>query len=321
MLNKKSVHHVTNVLSKFNVKVYTIQSSDIDNVDADVVIVIGRDSDVLKILHKLKLPNPILGVDELNSPGFLTEVGIDDFTKVVSNLINKEYKIESYLRLKVLVDGVETPHAMNEVALFPKRSAVMLEYKLLIGGEEVWRDCSDGVIVSTPIGSTAYAMSAGGPMLHPHIKSYVIVPVNSLDLTRRSLVVPSSIETEISEISSRSNCEVIIDGIYRKVVEKCIKVIEGNPAFFIKFKTPTSFRERITKKIHLTQDLMSIPPSAKLVMKVLEYEGPLTQKDIINKTALPGRTVRHALQILISKGMVKRKISLRDLRQAIYYIP
>ncbi|MGH9934326.1 MAG: MarR family transcriptional regulator, partial [Nitrososphaerales archaeon] len=70
--------------------------------------------------------------------------------------------------------------------------------------------------------------------------------------------------------------------------------------------------------VRLAEDLLGMPPSAKLVLKTLEYEGPLSQKDLASRTMLPERTVRLALSHLLGKGYVKKKVSLRDARQRIY---
>jgi len=76
----------------------------------------------------------------------------------------------------------------------------------------------------------------------------------------------------------------------------------------------------LTKKVHLAEDLLNMPPSSKLLLKILEYEGAMTQKELSTKTMLPDRTVRLALSHLLGKGYVKKKVSIRDARQKIYEI-
>ena len=76
----------------------------------------------------------------------------------------------------------------------------------------------------------------------------------------------------------------------------------------------------LAKKVKLAEELFSMPPSSKLLLKILEYEGAMTQKELATKTLLPDRTVRLALSHLLEKGYVKRKISMRDARQKIYEI-
>ena len=76
----------------------------------------------------------------------------------------------------------------------------------------------------------------------------------------------------------------------------------------------------LAKKVQLAEDLHNMPPSSKLLLKILEYEGSMTQKEIASKTMLPDRTVRLAMSHLLEKGYVKRKVSIRDSRQKIYEI-
>ncbi|MDP6898083.1 MAG: hypothetical protein QGH95_03010, partial [Candidatus Nitrosopelagicus sp.] len=76
----------------------------------------------------------------------------------------------------------------------------------------------------------------------------------------------------------------------------------------------------IAKKVKLAEDLFNMPPSSKLLLKILEYEGSMSQKELVKKTMLPDRTVRLAMSHLLEKGYVKKKISIRDSRQKIYEI-
>ena len=91
-------------------------------------------------------------------------------------------------------------------------------------------------------------------------------------------------------------------------------------AKIIRLKKDSTAISALAKKAHLAEELLSMPPSSKLLLKTLEYEGALTQKDLANKTLLPDRTVRLALSHLLSKGYVKKKVSVRDARQKIYEI-
>jgi len=103
----------------------------------------------------------------------------------------------------------------------------------------------------------------------------------------------------------------------RKIVE-CTKFTP--PAKIIRMKKDSTAISALAKKVHLAEDLLRMPPSSKLLLKTLEYEGALTQKDLAKKTLLPDRTVRMALSHLLDKGYVKRKVSIRDARQKIYEI-
>ncbi|MGQ9478736.1 MAG: ATP-NAD kinase [Thermoproteota archaeon] len=293
---------------------------ELKELDEGILLIIGEDRDVLKILHYVKSRKMItLGVSKTENNSFLMETTLDKLEESLKALSRGEHGIEYSYRLKTIVDGVETPYALNELAIFPKRSATVLEYSLYVDREFIWRDIGDGLIVSTPIGSTAYSLSTGGPIIHPNARVVSIVPVNSLNLARRPLVAPLESIIEIREISSSSTCEVILDGRYRMTVVNQVLVEKGEEVGFVRFKSETLLSRRLEKKVRMSIDISSLPPSAKLILKVLEYEGPLTQKDIVKKTMLPARTVRHALAILMGKSFITKRPLIRDPRQDLYF--
>jgi NAD+ kinase len=117
------------------------------------------------------------------------------------------------------------------------------------------------------------------------------------------------------------HCEVVLDGLERYKVNKIVECAQFlPPAKIIRLKKDSTAISALAKKAHLAEELLSMPPSSKLLLKTLEYEGALTQKDLSNKTLLPDRTVRLALSHLLEKGYVKKKVSVRDARQKIYEI-
>lgn len=289
---------------------------------SELLVVVGEDRDVLQASHKVgEAPVPIFGVNASNEDGFLTEVGVREFQKAFSRIRRKDYWIEEATRLSVMADGKELPPALNEAGIFSTRSATLIEYVLSVDGEVVWRDCSDGLILSTPTGSTAYSMSAGGPMVLHSAGVFVLVSVNSLDVTRRPLVVSSNSNIKISGLSCTHGCEVIIDGILRAKVKEIVEVSKARePARLIRLPEASKAMEKMAKKVRLAEELLKMPPSAKLILKILEYEGPMSRRDLTKKTMLPDRTTRLALSILVERGLVKRKPLLRDARQKIYYV-
>jgi NAD+ kinase len=208
---------------------------------------------------------------------------------------------------------------LNDVAVFPSKSAMLMEHVLKIDGRDVWHDSSDGIIVSTPTGSTAYSMSAGGPMVLEKSRVFIVVSVNSVDNTRRPLVVPYDTSLQVSDVTSRYHCEVVLDGGSRIAVKKTLESYKHEfPARLVRLSRDFSATSMLAKKVKLAEDLLSMPPSAKLVLKTLEYEGALSQKDLSKRTMLPERTVRLSLSHLLTSGIVNRKTSLRDARQKIY---
>ena len=208
---------------------------------------------------------------------------------------------------------------LNDAAVFPSKSAMLMEHTLHVNGEEVWHDSSDGIIVSTPMGSSAYSMSAGGPVLFQDSAVFEIISVNSLDVTRRPVIVSNKSAIEIDDIHSSLHCEVILDGLERHKVSKTMTCAQSfPPVHIIRLKKNSTAISALVKKVHLAEELLSMPPSSKLLLKTLEYEGALTQKEMASKTLLPARTVRLALSHLLKKGYIKRRVSIRDARQKIY---
>ncbi|CDI05690.1 MAG: NAD(+)/NADH kinase [Candidatus Nitrosotenuis sp.] len=290
--------------------------------DTDCIIVTGGDRGVRNYFHKTLDPQiPILGVSESEASGFLAQIDLKEFSAYVNRIKKGDYQISEFTRLGVKIDGRPTYSVINDVAVFPSKSAMLMEHILRVNSEEVWHDSSDGVIVSTPIGSSAYSMSAGGPMIFQDSPVFGIVSVNSLDITRRPLIVSDSSTIVIDDISARLYCEVVLDGVDRLRINNTLECTKSSPsARIIKMKKDSTAVSALTKKVKLAEELLNMPPSSKLLLKTLEYEGSMTQKELAQKTVLPDRTVRLALRHLLDKGYVKKKISIRDARQKIYEI-
>ena len=288
----------------------------------DCVIVLGGDKGIRNYFHRtVDSTSPVLGINEGESGGFLAQIDLKEFPSYVNRLKKQNYSIEEVPRLGVKIDGKTMFPVLNDVAVFPSKSAMLMEHTLSVNGEEVWHDSSDGIIVSTPIGSSAYSMSAGGPVIFQDSTVFEIISVNSLNINRRPIIVSNSSSIEIDDISARLHCEVVLDGQDRYKVNKIVECTQFFPsARIIRLKKDSTAISALAKKAHLAEELLSMPPSSKLLLKTLEYEGALTQKDLANKTLLPDRTVRLALSHLLEKGYVKKKVSVRDARQKIYEI-
>jgi len=308
------------ILDDSDIKSFPITKSK--GKQADCVIVLGGDKGVRNYFHRtFDATLPILGISEGEASGFLAQIDLREFASYVNVLKKQKFIVEKVPRLGVKIDGRNVYPVLNDVAVFSSKSAILMEHTLRVNGDEVWHDNSDGIIVSTPIGSSAYSMSAGGPVLFQDSAVFEIISVNSLDVTRRPIIVSNESMIEIDDISARLHCEVVLDGLERYKVNKTVECTQFSPpAKIIRLKKDTTAISALAKKVHLAEELLSMPPSSKLLLKTLEYEGALTQKDLANKTLLPDRTVRLALSHLLKKGYVKKKVSIRDARQKIYEI-
>ncbi len=302
------------------------KGKEIKKPDPDIVIVIGSDRTLLNTLLSMgECSIPVLPVASRGYPGFLFDVTTSDFEQVVDDLRERRWREERRARLAASISNRKTPPFLNEVAIFPRRSATLLRYSLFIGEEEFYQDGSDGIIISTPTGSTAYSLSGGGPIVIHPARVLSIVPVNSGNPARKPLVVPDDVEVNIRNLASSVAVDAVIDGQLRIPIRDGKATIERSPhdAVLVKFEEQivAALQGKIMRKTEVEDEKTSeLPPSAKLVLKVLEYQGSMTQKRIIEETNLPSRTVRYALSLLVADALVRKQISLRDSRQALYSI-
>ncbi|MBQ3684193.1 MAG: NAD(+)/NADH kinase, partial [Methanomicrobium sp.] len=140
--------------------------SDISELSADIAVVIGGDGTVLHTVRQLRKQIPIVGINR-GHVGFLTELDPDEAKSYIEKIEEGRYFIEERMRLHVLVDGEYAGDALNEAVIATSRPAKILHFIINIDGVPAERFRADGIIVSTPTGSTGYAMSAGGPIVDP----------------------------------------------------------------------------------------------------------------------------------------------------------
>jgi NAD+ kinase len=169
--------------------------------DIDLAIVIGGDGTLLHVARHLAASRvPIIGVN-LGRLGFLADIPADSMLPEVARILDGDYQTESRLLLaaEIMRKGriVHAAQAFNDIIVTKGDLARMIEVETYIGGEFVNDMRGDGVIISTPTGSTAYAMSAGGPILHPALPAIALVPICPHTLSNRPIVVGSEAVIEI----------------------------------------------------------------------------------------------------------------------------
>lgn len=166
----------------------------------DLVIAVGGDGNILGAARSFApFGVPILGVNR-GRLGFLADISPDDIDDSIVAVLAGEFTMEEHFLLEgeVSVKGVkEIPSALNEVLIHSATMPRMLEFDLYVDGEFVYNQYSDGVIISSPTGSTAYSLSAGGPIMHPSLDAIVLVPMFPHSLNSRPLVIPGDSEIKI----------------------------------------------------------------------------------------------------------------------------
>jgi len=168
---------------------------------ADLVIVLGGDGTMLNIARKLAPFNvPLVGINQ-GRLGFLTDLSIDTMLEALGSMLDGRYVTERRMLLHIEVARGTTSTfsalALNDVAVNRGIGGNMIEFEVRINGEYVYSLRSDGLIVATPTGSTAYALSAGGPILHPSLDLIALVPVSPHTLSNRPIVVGPDAIVEI----------------------------------------------------------------------------------------------------------------------------
>jgi NAD+ kinase len=170
-------------------------------VRADLAIVLGGDGTMLNIARKLAPFNvPLVGINQ-GRLGFLTDLSIDSMFETLDSMLDGQYFKERRMLLYVEVvrDNVTaySAIALNDVAVNRSVGGNMIEFEVRINGEYVYSLRSDGLIVASPTGSTAYALSSGGPILHPSLDLIALVPVSPHTLSNRPIVVGPDANVEI----------------------------------------------------------------------------------------------------------------------------
>ena len=167
----------------------------------DLVIVVGGDGSMLGAARALAQHGvPVLGINR-GSLGFLTDILPEQLESQISEVLAGHYTVEQRFLLETEVRRNGVPigqgDALNDVVLHPGKSTRMIEFELFIDGQFVYSLKADGLIIATPTGSTAYALSAGGPIMHPRLDAIVIVPMYPHTLSSRPIVVDADSELKV----------------------------------------------------------------------------------------------------------------------------
>jgi NAD+ kinase len=168
---------------------------------ANLAVILGGDGTMLNIACSLyPYGVPLVGIN-LGRLGFLADVSLDTMLETMGEMLDGEYLTENRLLLTVTVrrqgENIFEGHAFNDAVVSKGATARLIELEVFVDGQFVYSQRSDGLIVSTPTGSTAYALSAGGPILHPSLEALVLVPICPHTLSNRPIAVNSESTLEI----------------------------------------------------------------------------------------------------------------------------
>lgn len=180
---------------------------------ADMVIVMGGDGTMLSVARTLLDSSiPLVGINR-GRLGFLTDLRTDSMLDAIDKILAGEHQLESRMLLQANVSRadahVEETVALNDVVI--KSAFRLIELEVSVNGQFVSRQRSDGLILTTPTGTTAYALSAGGPIMHPDLDAISIVPISPHTLSYRPITVPSDSEIKVT-IVNEVEAQISFDG-------------------------------------------------------------------------------------------------------------
>ncbi len=213
----------------------------------DLVIVVGGDGTILLTAQHLPEPVPLVGVN-WGEVGFLADLEPDEAFSFLQRL-PAIIPVEERMRISLSIDGTYLGDALNEALIVTDRPAKMLTFLIHIDGVLAERFRADGLLISTPTGSTAYAMSAGGPIVDPKVHEFLIVPLAPFMLSNRPHLIDSSRSVRIT-LEAEKPAKIVIDGlIVHHIGEKSIIDVHRStsPALFV--DTGLNFFEKINRKL------------------------------------------------------------------------
>ena len=180
--------------------------------DVEAIVVLGGDGTLLRTAAlAYRLDVPLLGIN-LGRLGFLTEISLDEVYTALDLLAQRRLDIEERMLLTVTANGHPSPPVLNEVAIVKGPLGRIIRLFTAADGSFITTYTGDGLIVSTPTGSTAYSLSAGGPIVHPALEAIVLTPICPFMLSSRPLILPAGAEIEVCLAAEAEDVVVILDG-------------------------------------------------------------------------------------------------------------
>ena len=171
---------------------------------------LGGDGTLLRAQAKLKEETPLLGIN-MGTVGFLTDIEVSETFNALNQILKGDYYKEKRSKLTVSHEN-HTFNAMNEVVIMTNKPAKMLHFQIQVDGEIIEEVRADGLIISTPSGSTAYAMSAGGPIVDPRLGGFIIIPICPYKLSARPFIVSDNSEITVKLLKKGKSAVFVMDG-------------------------------------------------------------------------------------------------------------
>ncbi len=206
---------------------------------ADFAVVFGGDGSIISAARYLSRTNvPVIGVN-VGKLGYLAEFSLDELKQLFERIITDKKLIEKRMMLECRVERQDTEilfsTAVNDVVIAAGQSFSMIELKMRVSGEPLVGCYGDGMIISTPTGSTAHSLAAGGPILSADLSAMVITPICPHSLSFRPIVINAENTLEIEPVKINENTTLILDGqvMHKVIMNDIINVSKSGGAFLV----------------------------------------------------------------------------------------
>lgn len=232
-----------NLVAWFRTKGIEASTDPLAAQKADLAVVLGGDGTLLAAARLLgNRQIPILAIN-YGGLGFLTEVTLDELYPSLQRVVDGQFVMQHRMMMDVMVTrankDVATYRALNDVVINKATLARIIELEARVDGQYVSSFRSDGLIVSTPTGSTAYNLSAGGPIIYPNMQAMVMTPICSHTLTNRPIVLPAGVKIEITLLSAQDEVYLTVDGQVGLKLEKEDRLTIEKSDVSVKLVEPT----------------------------------------------------------------------------------
>jgi NAD+ kinase len=194
---------------KFNIE-FSSYCEKLGDFTCDMAIILGGDGTLLRTQSQMREEIPIFGIN-MGTVGFLTEIEVKDTFKALKEILKGKYYTEKRTQLSISHES-QRFSALNEVVIMTDQTAKMLHFEVQVDNEVIEEFRADGLIISTPSGSTAYSMSAGGPILDPKVGGFIIIPICPFKLGVRPFIVSDNSEIKVKLLKKGKKAIFVVDG-------------------------------------------------------------------------------------------------------------
>ncbi len=226
-------------------------SCPLQEMEVDIIIAVGGDGTILRTQNFISSKKiPLFGIN-MGTVGFLTEIDPEDTFGAIKEVLSGNYFVEKRTQLQIW-HNQKIHSALNEVVLMTRRPAKMLHIQISVDEEVAEELRADGLIIATPSGSTAYSMSAGGPIVDPRVEAFIIVPICPFKLGARPTVVPDGSQIKVKLLREGKTAITVIDGQFEEEINFMDEIIfkkSSEYAYFVRLTKDfyRRVREKLTK--------------------------------------------------------------------------